>query len=119
MSQETTIKELQVLAAQFVQERNWRQFHGAKNISMNIAVEAAELMELFVWKSSKREIADVIQEHQQAIEHELADILFSLLLFADEYNIDLAQSFIQKLKHNAQKYPVEKCKGKNKKYSEL
>ncbi len=119
MTDDITIKTLQALAAQFIQERNWRQFHGAKNISMNIAVEAAELMELFVWKSSKQEINDVIKNKQQAIEHELADILFSLLLFADEYNIDLAKAFIQKLEHNAQKYPITKCKGKNKKYSEL
>ena len=69
-------------------------------------------------ENSKQEIDDVVQHKRQAVEHELADILFSLLLFADEYTIDLVQAFINKLEHNARKYPVEQCKGKNKKYSE-
>ena len=113
-----TINDLKKIVATFITERDWRQFHGAKNMSTNITIEAAELMELFVWARDKEEADDILTNNQQAVEHELADILFCLLAFADEYNIDLAKALQDKIAHNAQKYPVEKCKGMNKKYSD-
>jgi NTP pyrophosphatase (non-canonical NTP hydrolase) len=114
----TTLQALKAIASQFVLERDWRQYHGAKNISMNLAVEAAELMELFTWVKDKHGAEKIVQEKREAVKHELADILFSLLIFADEYNIDLAEAFKEKMIHNAEKYPVELCKGINKKYNE-
>lgn len=114
----TTLKELKAIASRFVLERDWRQYHGAKNISMNLAVEAAELMELFTWVKDKHDADKVVLDKKEAIKHELSDVLFSLLIFADEYNIDLSEAFKEKMVHNAQKYPVDKCKGINKKYNE-
>lgn len=114
----TTIKELKNLVSQFIQERDWRQFHGAKNMSINIAIEAAELMELFVWHNTKEEIESTVNNKRESVEHELADILFSILAFADEYNIDLSNAFHNKMLHNSKKYPVTQVKGHNKKYTE-
>ncbi len=113
-----TINDLKKIVNTFITERDWRQFHGAKNISTNIAIEAAELMELFVWARNKDEADAILKNKQQAVEHELADVLFSVLIFADEYNIDLTKALQHKIIHNAEKYPVEKCKGMNKKYNE-
>lgn len=117
--QQTTLEQLKQIVHAFTHERDWQQFYYAKSISMAIAVEAAELMDIFVWTRDKQESDQRFQEKKPAVEHELADILFALLVFAQEYKVDLTQALINKLEHNAQKYPVEKCKGKNKKYSEL
>lgn len=114
----TTLQELKAIASKFVLERDWRQYHGAKNISMNLAVEAAELMELFTWVKDKHDADDVVQKKLEAVKHELSDILFSVLIFADEYKIDLAEAFREKMIHNTEKYPVDTCKGINKKYNE-
>ncbi len=113
-----TINDLKKIVAKFITERDWRQFHGAKNLSTNIAIEAAELMELFVWARNKEEADEILKDKQQAVEHELADVLFCILAFADEYNIDLTKAFKDKIAHTAKKYPVEQCKGMNKKYDE-
>ncbi len=113
-----TINDLKQIVSRFIHERDWRQFHGAKNMSTNITIEAAELMEIFVWAENKKQADNIFKEKQQAVEHELADVLFSVLAFADEYGIDLAQALHNKVKHNAEKYPVEQCKGLNKKYTE-
>lgn len=113
-----TLKEIKQLIAQFTKERDWNTFHTPKNLSMAIAAEAAELMELFLWVESKESIA-YFKNKESQVKEELADIIIYLLCFANEMNIDVSQIIIQKIKLNAKKYPVEKCKGKSLKYNEL
>ena len=48
-NEHNTIEQMQQMVAEFVSEREWNQFHTPKNLSIDIAVEAAELMELFMW----------------------------------------------------------------------
>lgn len=115
----TTITELKALAANFVRERDWRQFHGAKNLSMAIVGEAAELMELFTWAQNADQAAKIVQEKKQAVKDELADVAAAVLMFCDEFNIDLSEAIQEKMIKNAEKYPIEKAKGINKKYNEL
>lgn len=115
----TTVAELKELTHSFVTERDWRQFHGAKNLSMAIAGEAAELMELFTWTQNAEQAANIVQEKKQAVTDELADIAAAVLIFCDEFNIDLSTAIKEKMIKNAVKYPVEKSKGINKKYTEL
>jgi dCTP diphosphatase len=97
---ETTIAELKQLVAQFSQERNWGKHHGPKNLAMNIAIEAAELMEHYVWERDgdpdKAEVAD-----------ELADIVFNCLNFAATQDIDISTAFMSKFQRLQQKYPTE------------
>ena len=107
----TTMQELKNKMAQFVCERDWEQYHSPKNLSMAIAIEAAELMEKFQWldvAESRKEIAC----NKKEIEEELADIFSGLLSFAYFYGIDLSNAFEHKMEKNEQKYPVKEVKGK-------
>ena len=51
---DTTVAELRKIIADFVAERDWSQFHSPKNVSMALAIEAAELMEHFQWLTTGR-----------------------------------------------------------------
>jgi NTP pyrophosphatase (non-canonical NTP hydrolase) len=97
---------------EFRDERDWSQFHNAKDLSLAISIEAAELLELFLWKDA--DSADV-----EKIQDELADILSFALLLCEKYKMDVSDIIMQKIRKNALKYPVEKAKGTAKKYNEL
>ncbi len=114
----TTLTVIKEKIKQFVEERDWQQYHTPKNLSMSLAVEASELMELFLWVEGEAS-KEVIQTKRDAVEQELADVGILLLNFCMRYNIDLAQAIENKLMLNAQKYPIEKSKGRATKYTEL
>lgn len=109
----TTVKQLRDVVEQFVNERDWHQFHAPKNISMALAIEAAELMEHFQWitAADSREIADDPQG-KAAVAEELADVFCYALALANELNLDLASAFHEKMIKNREKYPAEKFKGR-------
>ena len=115
---QTTIQELKGLVAAFARDRDWDQFHSPKNLSMALAVEAAELMELFQWKTEQesREIATDPDLHQRVAE-ELADIAYFLFNLCNRLDLDLASAFVSKLQQNAAKYPVDRVRGKASKYT--
>ena len=96
----------------FTEERDWAQFHNAKDLALAISIEASELNECFLWKSADEGNVDKIKD-------ELADILIYAILFADKYNFDLNEIISQKLDKNERKYPVDKAKGNAKKYTDL
>ena len=96
----------------FTKERDWEQFHNAKDLALALSIEASELNECFLWKSAD-------QGNIEKIKDELADILIYAILFSDKYNFDLKELIIKKLEKNEQKYPVEKAKGNAKKYTEF
>ena len=96
----------------FTEERDWAQFHNAKDLALALSIEASELNECFLWKSAD-------QGNVNKIKEELADILIYALLFADKYNFDLNEIISQKLDKNEKKYPVDKAKGNAKKYTDL
>jgi len=95
----------------FRDDRNWAQFHTGKDIAMDLSVEAAEVLELFLWKQD-----DAI--NTEKLKDELGDVFYALLLLADHYQVDLETAFINKLKKNERKYPVEKFRNSNRKYNE-
>ena len=108
----------QILA--FRDERDWAQFHTPKNLAAALAIEAAELQELMLWKS-EREVAELVASksgHGQ-LSDEIADVLIYSLLFCDAAGVDPASAIRKKLKKNAEKYPVKQSKGSAKKYTEL
>jgi len=109
----TTIDELKQLVRRFVAERDWEQFHSPKNLSMALAIEAAELMEHFQWidLAASRAIADE-PEKLAAVGEELADVLAYSLALADELGLDLADAVRAKMVKNAQKYPVAEYRGR-------
>ena len=100
----------------FVNERDWAQFHAPKNLAMAMIVEAAELVEHFQWDTIQ-ESYDLSAEKRQEVAHELADTFVYLLRLAEVTGIDLIQAANEKIALNAIKYPVEKAKGSNAKYT--
>lgn len=109
----TTVAELKALVQRFVAERQWQEFHDPKNLSMSIAIEAAELMEHFQWRRSDQ--LDEVRTNPDAmrlIREETADILAYLLSFAHRMDIDLSQALADKMAGNAARYPVEQFRGR-------
>lgn len=115
----TLISELKNIVKQFCELRDWDQFHNPKDLSIAIITEASELLEHFRFKSDE-EIEKMLKgaEKRSTIADELSDILYFVLRFAQMYNFDIASEFIRKMSGNEQKYPVEKYKGSNRKYTE-
>ncbi|HVX63645.1 MAG TPA: nucleotide pyrophosphohydrolase [Pirellulales bacterium] len=111
--QETTLAELRELVRQFVEARQWRQFHTPKNLSMSLAIEAAELMEHFQWLTPEesRSVINVPEKLHEAGE-ELADVLCYALALANELDLDVSQAVHAKMIKNAQKYPAEQYRGR-------
>ena len=109
---ETTVAQLRALVEQFVHERDWHQFHTPKNLSMSLAIEAAELMEHFQWLTPEqsRDLANQ-PERLAAVGEELADVLCYGFALANELGLDIATTLRQKMIKNAQKYPAEKYRG--------
>lgn len=106
------LKDLTSALLKFRDERDWAQFHNPKDLALALNIEAGELLETFLWKSSEQ--ADI-----ERVKEELADVLAFALLLAERYNFDVKQIVLEKIAKNALKYPVEKSKGVAKKYSEL
>ncbi len=109
----TTIEELRLLVRQFVDQRDWQQFHSPKNLSMALAIEAAELMEHFQWidVDASRRVPDDAKK-LAAVGEELADVFSYTLALADSLGIDLADTIRAKMKKNALKYPVDEYRGR-------
>jgi NTP pyrophosphatase (non-canonical NTP hydrolase) len=109
----TTVAELRQLVDQFVSQRDWHQFHTPKNLSIALAVEAAELMEHFQWldPAESRAVAHDAQRRQAAGE-ELADVVCYALAMANELGLDLADALRAKMIKNALKYPADEYRGR-------
>lgn len=103
---------------QFREERNWGQFHTAKDMAISLMLESAELAEHFQWKSES-EIQEHIASHRSELGDELADVLYWVLLMAYDFGVDIEQAFLAKMEKNRKKYPVEKAQGRHTKYSDL
>lgn len=99
----TTIAELQRWVDQFADERDWEKFHTPKNLAMSVAIEAAEIMELFQWVDGRAAMEK--QAADSPVAEELADVLSYLLRLASVLQIDLVQAMALKTKKNAIKYP--------------
>ncbi|MFH1389764.1 MAG: nucleotide pyrophosphohydrolase [Candidatus Margulisiibacteriota bacterium] len=114
MDSKTTIKQLKSKVKSFCEERDWDQYHNAKDLAIGIITEAAELLEHFRFQPD-----GILLSKKNEIVEEISDIFYFLLRFAQKYDIDLSSALANKLKINRSKYPIAKCKGSNKKYTEL
>lgn len=114
--EQKTLKDLKKMVAEFVSEREWDQFHNPKNLSMNLAIESAELMELFMWCTTEASF-NALEAHRTDVEDEFADVLIGLLAFANAAQLDVVKAFEHKLEKTKHKYPVEKVRGKSDKYT--
>jgi len=114
------VKGLSAALAAFAAERNWDQFHSPKNLSMALTGEVGELSEIFQWlteEASKSAASN--PDTATAVREELADVTLYLVRLASVLGVDLNDAVTQKLKKNAEKYPVEKAHGTHKKYDKL
>ncbi len=109
----TTVAELRQLIANFVAERDWSQFHSPKNVSMALAIEAAELMEHFQWLTTdaSRRLADDPQALAKVGE-ELADVIGYSFALANELGLDVSTAIRAKMIKNAEKYPADEFRGR-------
>lgn len=112
------LKKMQSSILEFREARDWEQFHNPKDCAISLSLEAAEVLEHFQWKSSE-EITDYIKSNKTEISHELADVLYWVLLMSADTKIDIEKAFYEKMTMNQAKYPIAKAKGTHKKYTEL
>src|SRR4051812_43813075 len=113
-----TIEALTTEIRTFRDERDWMQFHAPKELAVAIAAEAGELLQHFVWQSSEQSQQRAI-DRKSEIASEMADVAILLFEMADNLGIDLGGAMREKLACNAERYPVAKARGSNKKYNEL
>jgi NTP pyrophosphatase (non-canonical NTP hydrolase) len=111
--EQTTVAELRALVARFVSEREWESYHDPKNLSMAIAIEAAELMEHFQWLTREEALSATRDEKLMAeVREELADVAAFLLSLCNSMRVDLASALEQKMQKNAAKYPAGEFRGR-------
>jgi NTP pyrophosphatase (non-canonical NTP hydrolase) len=116
----TTIAQLKDTIRRFCEERDWDQFHNAKDLAIGMTTESSELLEHFRFKSADQVESMLLDpQKREMISDEIADVLYCIVRFAQVYMIDLSSALEAKLMKNGIKYPVEKAKGSNKKYSEF
>lgn len=112
------IKRITNYLIKFRNERNWEQFHNSKDLAVAISIEAAELNELFLWKSTE-EVEKLNEETIDKVKDELADVMVYTLMLAHKHHLDVEEIIMNKMKKNGEKYPVGKARGSATKYTEL
>lgn len=114
----TTLQILKDIVQKFTQERNWEKFHSPKDLSMYLSIEVSELMTHFLWVSKEESILK-LEKNRNEVENEIADVMYWILQFCWQHNIDLSSVLMKKIEQNTLKYSIEKSKDNTKKYSEL
>ncbi|MCQ4922228.1 nucleotide pyrophosphohydrolase [Tissierella carlieri] len=103
---DTSIQEIKEKIAKFVKDRNWNEAHSPKNLSMSIAIEASELMEIFQWLSTEEAWNISNTEEFTHLKEELSDVIIYCLSLANQLNIDIATAIEDKIEKNGKKYPI-------------
>ena len=99
----------------FRDARDWKQFHTTKDLAVAISIEAAELNELFLWKT----VEESEKVNREKLKEEIADILAYTLMLAGKHGFDVREMVLDKIRKNGEKYPVDKSKGSARKYNEI
>ena len=116
----TTIAQIKAELRQFVADRDWEQYHFPKDLAIGLSIEAAELLEHFRFRSND-EISERLKDvaFLEEVSHELADVLYFVLLICNNLSLDATQTLARKMQISAARYPVDRARGKNLKYTEL
>ena len=114
------IQHMKQYSMRFVEDRDWGKFQTPKNIAIGIVRESSELLEIFQWlsDSESQDIKNDLERLNQ-IKHELGDILHYVVRLSNLLNVDLAKAFWEKMELNESKYPVDQCRGKREKYTQI
>lgn len=120
VDERTTVEELKGRVRTFCEDREWDPFHGPKDVAIGIITEASELLEEFrFFDAAECDCRLRDPAKRERIEDELADVFFFALRFAQRFDVDVARALERKLAKSAVKYPIEKARGSNLKYTEL
>jgi|TARA_B110000263_G_C15215700_1_gene467426 NTP pyrophosphatase (non-canonical NTP hydrolase) len=119
MADVSDLQNLQSEINDFVEVRDWSQFHTPRNLAMSISIEAAELLECFQWGEMSNEELLSDSKLRQSVEDELADVMIYSLRFCSSLGLDPLLIMREKLSQNHVKYPVKKAKGNSKKYNSI
>jgi len=114
----------------FTADRDWEQFHTPANLAKSISIEANELLECFQWSNKDYDLQHVkiinskcVKQKAErvfvAFTYPLADVMVYCRNLLDKLDLDEDEIINIKMTMNEAKYPVEKAKGSNKKYTEL
>lgn len=103
---------------EFRRERDWEQFHTPKELAVSLSIEASELLEWFQWKNDDDIALKLESTKREDLEDEVADVVAYLSYLCHDVGIDINKAVEAKIKKNAQKYPIEKVKGRSDKYNE-
>jgi NTP pyrophosphatase (non-canonical NTP hydrolase) len=115
-----TLDKLKSTVQAFCEARDWDQFHSPKDLAIGVITEAAELLECFRFQSDEQALTLLSDPCvKEEIEDEIADVLFFLLRFSQRFDVDLTKALLRKIEKSERKYPVEKAKGRNTKYTKL
>lgn len=112
-----TFEEVRAELRAFVRERDWDAFHSPKDLALSVAIEAGELLEVFQWR--QLQAADLAPEDRERIQEEVADVVLYAMLLADKAGFDLPSALRAKLAANAERYPVDKARGRAEKHHRL
>ena len=110
MDEHTTFAALRKRVSDFRDERDWLKDNTSKNLAISIAVEAAELLDHFQWKTDdqvRQSLSDKTKKSQ--VSDEFADVLILYLSFSDMMGIDISEAIESKLRKAAEKYPTTKA----------
>ena len=116
--EQTTVAALSDIVRRFNDERDWAQYHSPRNLAMALSVEAAELVELYLWCKDEGP-QPAVATRVPKVEEEVADVAICLLAFCDRTGIDLAAAVERKVAANALRYPVDEARGRMEKADEL
>ncbi len=120
MDKKITIAQIKNELENFSHERDWKKYHTPKDLAISISIEAGELLENFQWLTDE-EITQVLNDPKKfhQIKTELADVFAYAFTLSNRLDIDVSEAIFDKINENKQKYPVDKIKGKYRKYSEI
>ncbi|XP_041038127.1 glutamyl-tRNA(Gln) amidotransferase subunit B, mitochondrial [Carcharodon carcharias] len=118
-SPEPNLEQIRRLHADFVNERDWNQYHQPRNLLLALVGEVGETAELFQWRGEVKEgLPDWTAKEVEALSNELSDVLIYLVRLAEKCRIDLPRAVLRKVELNGQKYPADLVRGSAKKYTE-
>jgi dCTP diphosphatase len=111
MSEDRGMDVLRLEVRQFAEERDWQPFQTPKDLAIGVSVEAADLLAVFqrLTTDDVEAVASMGATWQAA--REMADILLHLVRLADVLGVDLVAAARDKLRINAQRYPIDQAHG--------
>ena len=103
------LEYLRSIVDTFINEREWKNYHTPKSLAIAISIEAAELLEHFLFKKD-----DYIPENLEDFEDEIADIFIYLMSLVNTMEIkNFGQIVLRKMQKNRVKYPADKFSGED------